>query len=52
MFGNLFRKRSRSLDELIFDIAEHHRDADYDELYVLGCYLGAGARAVRRWRSG
>jgi len=35
MFGNLFRKRSRrSLDELIFDIAEHHRDADFDEFFT------------------
>jgi hypothetical protein len=30
MFGRLFRKQ-RSLDELIFEIAEHHRDVDLDE---------------------
>jgi hypothetical protein len=35
MFGGLFRKRSsRSLDELIFEIAEHDRAADFDEFYA------------------
>lgn len=35
MLGNLFRRRSaRSLDDLIFDIAEHNRDADFDEFYT------------------
>jgi hypothetical protein len=34
MLGNLFRRRpTRSLDDLIFDIAEHQRDADYDEFH-------------------
>jgi hypothetical protein len=36
MLGNLFRRRStRSPDDLIFDIAEHNRDADFDEFYTL-----------------
>ncbi len=33
MFSKLFRK-TRSIDELIFDIAEHQRAADYDEFYT------------------
>lgn len=34
MLGNLFRRRqTRSIDDLIFDIAEHQRDADYDEFH-------------------
>lgn len=34
MLGNLFRKRPpRSIDDLIFDIAEHQREADYDEFF-------------------
>lgn len=34
MLRDLFRRRpTRSIDELIFDIAEHQRDADYNEFF-------------------
>lgn len=34
MLGKWFRKRpTRSLDALIFDLAEHHRDSDFEEFH-------------------
>jgi hypothetical protein len=35
MFGKLFEKKARDIDQLICDIAEHNRDSDYEMLFQM-----------------